>query len=288
MTEEQAQNTTGIDEIWESAGKEDVQEGATPEGEAPTDPAPTGDAEAAPEMYEYTALGKTISEDRETVLKRASMGYDYAQKMEALKAREEEVNQRAANSEKWAEYDKYAQENPEWQQHWDSAWNNRSQPVASPETGNNQGGGEFQGEIQSLKAELEEFKTFMTSQVQAEEDKAYMNQLRDIQEKYPDVDLKASNPDTGQTLEHQVLKYCNENGINDFSVGFKAFNHDRGIAAAKEAAKKEVLEELQKNRKAGIMGITNTPTQPANETDLSKLSGDELVQAALAEWEAMD
>ena len=123
MANEDVQNSEPtIDEMFDSV-VDDANE-PVDQVQQPQEPKTTEE-----QYIEYEALGATRKEPLDLVKKRASMGYDYAQKMEAFKQQQSEWEAKLKRAEelnsKFAHLDEYAQQNPEWYQHWSQAYENR-------------------------------------------------------------------------------------------------------------------------------------------------------------------
>lgn len=287
----EAQDGMSTEEILaEVSAAEDLQQQeAAPEETAPEE-APEPEAAPEPQMFEYQALGKTISEDLETILKRASMGYDYAQKAADLKeqfTKAQEVREQALQTQqKWEHLDKYAQENPEWHQHVQDAWEKRdayAKGAVNPDD-------PTMGYIKGLESKLSEFESFKKEMLEyqqqqrvSKEDAALAEEIQSIQKSYPDIDFKASDPATGKTLEYAVLEHANANGINKFSTAFKDFYSDKLITMAREKAKMELASSVKENTKSGLLGKTSAPTAGISQASVAGKSYEQIYEDILSE-----
>jgi hypothetical protein len=252
--------------------------------------APEPEPAPEPQMFEYQALGKTISEDLDTILKRASMGYDYAQKAKDLKdqmASAHQVREEAlATQKKWEHLDQYARENPEWHQHVQDAWNKRE----AYQTGAVDSDDPTMNYIKGLENKLSEFESFKKEMLEyqqqqrvSKEDAALAEEIKSIQSQYPDLDFRASDPATGKTLEYAVLEHANANGINKFSTAFKDFYSDKLVAMAREKAKAELANSVKENKKSGLLGKTEAPTIGLSEASVAGKSYEEIYEDILSE-----
>lgn len=230
-----------------------------PMAEAPPQAEPSSIQE-----FEYQANGKTIKEPIETILKRASQGYNYAQHMSELKAQQAEIEKARATAnelqQKYGEIDKFAKENPEWHDHLHKTWESRFDITG------NQGQQHAQQQIPSqFQQEFNELRSFVESIKAERADSAYQSAFTRVKESYPDIDFTATDPDTGTTLEQQVLDYANQNGINRFEPAFKAFYADRLIERARTQAKEQMAGDIQKRSKAGLLGTSQAPSKAKSE-----------------------
>mgnify|MGYP003629466553 CR=1 FL=1 len=229
-----------------------LQEPPPPEGQAPV------------QQFEYSANGKTIKEPLDVILKRASQGYNYAQHMADHKIKSEQVDSRFNSAveleNKYGEIDKYASDNPEWNDHLHKSWDNRfdiSGGQANQETQQQQGVPEqFQKEFNSMKDFVEGIKAERA-------DAAYDGAVGKVKDAYPDIDFAATDPDSGKTLEQQVLDYAQDNSIGKFEPAFKAFHHDSLIERARNSAKDQMAGDLKQRARAGLLGTSQTPS-PSN------------------------
>ena len=254
------------------------------------EPAPEEPKTEQEPEFEYSALGATRKEPLSMILKRASMGYDYAQKMEAYKQQQAEVErirqEAEARHSKFAHLDEYAQQNPEWYNHWSQAYeqrqaglNQQEHPAIdlSP----------IKSELDSLKNDFMSVKEFVTKQQQSVEDSKYWDELKAVQKDFPDVDLNLAD-ETGKTLEFKVLEHAKEHGIGSFRIAFRDFYHDKLRSRMYEQAKQDLLKQDKENRKKGIVGVSNTPMLNSNMPDLRKMSEQQILEMAIAEAESME
>ena len=243
--------------------------GATPATE-------TSDVQQAIQEFEYQANGKTVKEPIDMILKRASQGYNYAQHMQEVKTQAQQIQEREAKAlaleTKYGEIDKYAQEHPEWNDHLHKTWESRfdvtgGQTQENPQAANIPS--QFLNEFNDMKAVVDTIKAERA-------DQAYQSSLDKVQQTYPDVDFKATDPDTGMSLEQQVLNFAQENGIQRFEPAFKAFYADKLIEKARLEAKDQMAGDLKQRSKAGLLGTSQAPAQgnanmdfPANYKNMS-------------------
>ncbi len=222
--------------------------------------------EAAPptpiQEFEYSANGKIIKEPIDAILKRASQGYNYAQHMAELKQKSEEVENRYKSAveleQKYGEIDKFAQDNPEWNDHLHKTWESRFDILggqAQPQQQQNfQIPAQFQEEFNAMKDFVENIKAERA-------DAAYGSAIGKVKDAYPDIDFSATDPNSGKTLEQQVLDYATENSIGKFEPAFKAYYHDQLIDRARNQAKEQMAGDLKQRAKAGLLGISHAPNQ---------------------------
>lgn len=245
-----------------------------------------------PELIEYvTDGGKTVKETLEMLKKRASMGYHYAQRMEALKAREAEINgsaEKFKSLQRWQEYNDFAEKNPAWAKHVEQSWEQREALLQSQ--GAEDPNSPLHAELNSVKQQLGEVSQFLGSlkaereqQQRASEDSALNSEIKSIRERYPDTDFDLAD-ETGKSLEYRILEHAAQNGIKSFKTAFHDFYHDHLIKMREDKAKESVLREQQKNKKAGIIGVTDAPTKGLNRVQNTRAkSYDQLAQEAMAE-----
>lgn len=241
-------------------------------------------------------MGKEVEEDLATVLQRASAGYHFAQRMNEYnqlmtdyKSKYEPSIQEAnALKEKYGKFEEYAKENPQWYDHWSSAWENRHNQMT--ETGEMQE--EQPSNIQAilkdmLAQELGPVRDFMSQQQQtiqskqiADEDRALSDAVDKTRKEFSQVDFDKTDPQTGESLEYQVLKFMHQSGIQDFNTAFKAFYHDNIVKMQVEQAREQALRDDQERKKNGIIDIQTTPVR-RTQPNLKNLNLDQAMELAL-------
>jgi hypothetical protein len=121
---------------------------------------------------------------------------------------------------------------------------------------------------------------FVSDQENHAADSAYQQQYSAVKEAYPSLDLQQSDPETGQTLEYKILSFARENGLTNFEHATRLFANEQIMNSERERIREEVLQDLQKNRRLGVMGVSNEPTHPTSQADVRKMSQSEIMDAA--------
>lgn len=240
---------------------------------------------------EYTVEGgRKVKEPLEMVLKRANLGYNYAQRAHNLNSQAEKFKQLEEQNKslsRWDEYDRFAKENPEWAKHVEESWANRTNLLQS-----NQGQNK---ELQTLQQKLQELEKFKEEFVQEKttlrtqaEDKQFSDEISSVGKNFG-VDLSQSD-EQGRTLEWRVLEHMTKLGLDGskpghFTAAFKDMYFDNLIGKEKESAKEQYAKKQAELKKAGIRGITRTPqgSESFNGTVDPNLSWNQLSDLALAE-----
>lgn len=262
---------------------------AKPEPKQATPTAPEAQPQAEPE-YEYEWSGQKIKAPLSQLLKKASMGHDYAQKMGELNKQREQFTQEYKLSqqlkEQFGPVDEWVRANP---QKWE-----KLQAVIEAEKA---GHGDldvnhplFQ-ELQHLKRQLNEaiMPTIQSMQeektrIQHEaEDKALNDEIQSIREKYKDLDW-ATLDEHGRSREMRVLKHASENGFKTFKSAFFDLYHDDLEKRAEERGKGSVANEKAKQAKTGLLGKVQAPTPSLTKAANTKnKSYNDLTREALEE-----
>ena len=242
------------------------------------------------QLFEYQVNGKTVKEDLNTILKRAGMGYNYAQHMSEFKQKQTELEARMQQAQElesqWKPYHQYAQENPEWASHWKSAYENRfnsfdGQQTQQPFSG--QQTTEPNNELMTLKNEFLELKKAYDNDRQTrmvqEQDLELNNQINEVKKQYPDIDFTYTDPSTGKSLEYQVLEHGSTHGINSFKAAFRDFYHDQLVSLAASKAKEAAAKELQQRQQKGFMSTSDTPqlVTKGSKGSLKNMSYEQLI-----------
>lgn len=279
-------NEMDVDQLLSSIENEPQGSGEipmhAPVEEKQTTPAPQQE-QTQSQMYKLNVGGRQIDvpANDPRLTQWASQGYDYAQKMEAFKAQQAEVN---TLKETYGPVDAWVKENPQVWQELMSRFNNQT-PTQQMDPNN-----PLTQMVQSLQQELNQVKPVieqvLTERQQAQiqkQDQELESQYESIRKEYPDLDLNAPQQD-GQSLEYHVLKFANENGLKRFDHAFKLFNHQHLVSKAAERAKEEVAKDIQKKTKMGLLGKTQAPTKGLTKAqDVKAKSYNDLLDEAIAE-----
>ena len=282
---------SNIEKFGEANPKE-LQETAAPVEEKPYLSFKTND-DFMNHQLEYKAADKPVKENLQTILQRAQQGYHYAQSMQKLKMErdgfeterktiQQQIEEAKTINDKWSKFEQYAKENPEWYDHWNGAWENRQQAP-----GQQTAPDDVQARIDAVLAEkLKPFEGLLSEKQQleqkqkiADEDRMLDESIKSIRTQYKDIDFDRTDPETGKSLEYQVLEFMTQNGINNFQHAFKSFYHDnlvkREIERQKEAEQKALIDKKKK-------GIVDEKTVPGSrkQVDTRNMSWDQLAQLA--------
>jgi len=249
-------------------------------------------------QLEYKADEKPIKEDLATILKRAQQGYHYAQNMHKLKAdRETFENERKtiqqmqeearATQDKWSKFETYAKENPEWYDHWSSAWENRQQGLGQQSQST---ADDFDARLNAaLEQRLKPFEGLLSEKQQAEQrakiaeqDRQLDDQVKSIRGKYKNIDFDRTDPETGKNLEFRVLEFMQENGMNRFDLAFKAFYHDDLVKMEMEKSKETAQKIEADKRKQGIVDVKTVPGSK-RQVDTRNMNYDQITALAMRE-----
>lgn len=233
----------------------------------------------------YTANGKEVEEDLATILKRASAGYNYAQSMNQFKGERAEFEKQQAEikqmADKWSRYESYAQENPDWYQHWSQAWEKRgAAPGDAGEIEHTQLDSVLDQKLQPIQQFINQQQAAEQRRQMEQEDQALADQIKSTRDEHPSIDFDRSDPETGKTLEDQVLEYAYNEGLNDFNKAFKVFYHDKLIASKIEEEKAKWAKDQEDQRKRGIIGDAPTYKADPDRPNLSKMTWDQLTEMA--------
>jgi len=229
--------------------------------------------------FSYQARGKEIKEPIDVILKRASMGYDYAQLMQQHKQRDSELaqrEQRVQESEgRWKPYDDYANQNPQWADLVKSQWEGRFNQQQNWQSGQQQQGQEgmqhnpqlppeFAQKMDQIDTFINQMKAEKQAAAIAESDMALNSAIEATQKMFPEFDLRATDPISGESLEMQVLQHAQLNGINSFQAAFKDKFFEQILERRAMKAKEDTAKNFTSNVKKGFLGQSNEPMMKNN------------------------
>lgn len=279
-------------EKYGEANPKELQETAAPAEEKPYLVFKTND-DFLNHQLEYKAADKPVKENLQTILQRAQQGYHYAQSMQKLKMEREgfeterktiqqQIEEAKAINDKWSKFEQYAKENPEWYDHWHSAWENRQQ-TTDQQTATD----DVQARIDAVLAEkLKPFEGLLSEKQQleqqtkiAEQDRLLDDSIKSIRTQYKDIDFDRTDPETGKSLEYQVLEFMAQNGVTDFRHAFKAFYHDNLVKMEIERQKEAEQKALIDKKKKGIVDEKIVPGS-RKPVDTRNMSWDQIAQLA--------
>jgi hypothetical protein len=242
--------------------------------------------------YEYQAVGKTVKEPISQILKRASQGYDYAQKMNDYNSRMNELN---TNYKLYQEIDSYAKTNPGWWDHISKSYTSRQNDTSHQNdtsllysANNNSYVSPTAHDPYASKFEkIESFINDYTSEKRAQErekaDNALKEEIEGIKKQYGNLDFNHTD-ESGKSLEKRVLEHAVNNGIKSFKTAFRDFYHEELVKRAELDGKSRAAQEMQKNAKIGLLGRTDAPTKELNTpSNIRNTSYSDLTSLALKE-----
>jgi hypothetical protein len=296
-----------IDAAMADLGSSDSGSQSLPDATAPAPSQNAGQPTASSgydpnQLVTYKASGKDLSEPLSTVIQRAQRGYDYAQLVQQHKQREAELQaqqQRIAEMEsQWKPYHEFASQNPEWANHVRDLWDKRysaTAPMQTPDQGMMQQGAQQSNfnlppEIAQKISKMEEFISMQEQNAQAaqraSEDAALASEIQSIRSVYPDIDFSHTNPETGESLEAQILRHAQENRIYNFKAAFKDFYFDKLQERAVMKAKEDATKTMTAQHKQGFLATSSQPLlqNNGNPTNLKTTSYHQLMDLAAKEF----
>lgn len=212
--------------------------------------------------WEFDWNGQKVSPDSAEKAKTwLSLGHNYNQRAAELnreraawQKEREELTTKYKGFDRYAEFDQYARQNPQWWQHVEQQWNQRGQQGVDPS-------------LQPLLDRLQKAETFIeqqqrlkAEQTQREQDQALDAEISEIRKQYPNIDL-SSVDETGKPLEYRILAHANEHGINSFRAAFRDYLHDRLVEESKAQGLAQQAKDKELAAKKGLLGTTQAPTK---------------------------
>ncbi len=266
-----------------------------------------GEPEAAPaaveppawdgKAWEFEWNGKKIAPDSQDKAKIwMSQGYNYSQRMGELNKtsaqRQAEYDQKfqafqteQAKLSPYAKVDEYARANPQW-------WAKVQQDYAAAQQQSQGITPEIATALKPIQEELGQFKSFLQQQQEAKaaeeatkHDTALDTEIEGIRKDFPNINLGAVDPATGETLELRVLKHAQSLGTTSFKAAFRDCLHDQLMEQAKANGLETQAKIAEQNAKKGILGKTSAPVKGQQVSGYVKgKSYDQLTREALADY----
>jgi hypothetical protein len=271
----------GLDSIDTQAILQSVESGQDynpAPAEAPAQQAPEPQAAPEPKYYEIPWNGQKVRGTEDQLVKWASQGYDYSQKMAEINAKAKEYEQSYG---RYREIDDFVKQNPDWWNHVESQWQSRDtfgldpqlQKVLEP----------VQSELSTIKSFINEYQQRQMEEQARQDDQRLTEEISSLRSKYPDVDF-GSKDENGQSLEYRVIKHANENGITKFTTAFLDYYHDNLQKLYEARGRSAVEQDFQKRKSLGLLGQSQAPTRqqmfesqrPVSYEDAHKLALKEL------------
>lgn len=235
--------------------------------------------------WEFESNGKKIVPDSAEKLKIwASQGFNYSQRMGDLNKthaqRMAEIDQRdraIKEAEKrfspYAKVDEYAQQNKEWWAHvnqqYEAAQRAAQNPGLDPKIA------EIIQPLNEKLAKLEQADQLRQQAIEQQqlqetiqkEDTTLDSDIKSIRAANANINFDAVDPQTGETLELQILKHAEANGLPSFKAGFWDYLGPKLIESAKAEGRGAVAKGKQADVRAGRLGTSQAPMKaikPAN------------------------
>jgi len=262
-----------------------VPDNAAPPPQAPEEP--WWKSHENSEM-EFAADGKTLKAPLSKVRQWAQQGYNYSQKMSALKDEQLEWNNKLTDIKKDAEISEitnFARQNPEWDKFVRDMYTEREN--FKSEEWRRQASDPYLSKIQSLEKTISELAPEVQAfrderqKIQNEAlDKKLEAEVDSVAQKYSKLgmDIKAIDNSSGMSIEETALQYGAENGIPFRSAFFELYG-DKLDSLREEAIKKQVANDFAKKQKEGFIGISPTPNSAHRSSQRPRTWGDATEQA---------
>ncbi|HLO97654.1 MAG TPA: hypothetical protein VK171_03575 [Fimbriimonas sp.] len=291
--------TDDIDALYDSivSPNGDGPSGSDLETAAATEPvapqAAKAPAQPHPEQeYEYTYSGQKIKAPLSEILRKASMGHDYAQQMGRLKQERTEWERERSLSEKlkeeYAPIDEWVRSNPDKWERLQAAINAEKNGYGDIDPNH-----PILQKYQALEKLLNERVLPTIEETQQEkirlkhdaEDKELDQEIQSIRESYKDLDWGQVDANGRSEKEIAVLKHASANGFKTFRAAFLDLYHDDIVKRAEERGKTSIANDRLKNAKTGLLGKTQAPvTGVKKATNIKNKSYSDLAQEGLEEF----
>jgi len=244
--------------------------------------APQAKQEPTAQEFEYEFSGRKIKEPIEMILKRAGMGYDYAQKMEAFKREQStyksQLEEKYKHFDKYKTIDDYVQKDPDWWSHVEQSYQDR---LASEDPTVKRVKSILDEELRPVKELLSQKEQEAQQAKITEEDTRLTQDIKSIREKYSDLDFDTPDAD-GKSLEAKVLEHGASNNYPTFKAAFVDFYHDQLEKRWESRGREAVGKEAMKRQKLGLSGTPQTPKQkPTDGYDVKGKSMNQILQEVL-------
>lgn len=272
--------TEDVDALYDRIMNGESEEVASaPQVEQPP-PAP-----APVEEYEFTWNGKQIKANKDNLIKWASQGYDYSQKMNDFNKRLQETNDRWSKAETlektYGPVDEWVKQNPDKWEALQSAIHNAQASGQSPELLKKLSA--LEEKISHAGKFIETLQQKEAAEKQKQEDDQLSKDIQSIQEQYKDLDWKTVD-ESGHDLAYRVCEHAVKTGINSFRAAFRDLMHDDLMKFTEAKGRESLTKERQVKTQTGLLGKTQAPTKGLNKpTNIKNKSYDDLAREGLEE-----
>lgn len=252
---------------------------------APVEAAPAT-APAPVDDYEFVHNGKQVRANRENVLKWASQGYDYSQKMADFNRRLNETNSKYSQAEElsktYGPVDEWVKANP-------GKWDALQKAIDSTETSG--ANPELLQKLKGLEEQVLKASKFIESTQAAQEQERIAKEdsdldaeIKSIREKHANLDWNSANENGQSALELRILEHASKNGIHSFRAAFNDLLHDDLMKAAESRGRASLTNERKVKESVGLLGTTPAPTKGLTKpTNLKTKTYDDLAREGLEE-----
>jgi hypothetical protein len=273
---EKKDGPTIIDDPVEGGEQGNGQTPPTPQAQPQTTPPvqaqtpPTTEAEHA-----FTWNGREIKAPLSQILKWASQGYDYPQKMAEINKLKEQLT---PLEQQYKPIDEWVKNNPDKWEKLQAVIHAEKEGITDLPPNH------------PLLQKLSKFESFMTQMEQEKEiaeqkawDQKLDQEIQSIQEKYKDLDWKTVDQE-GRNRVQNVLLHANQNGHRSFKSAFLDLYHEDLVKSAETKALEQFNANKERQSKAGLLATKQAPTKGAlsNYYDKNK-SYEALAREALDE-----
>ncbi len=233
-------NVAAASEPSAQAAPEAQQQQTAPQAAAPQ-------AQEQPREWQLPWNGQIVRANEDQLLKWASQGYDYSQKMAEFNNSRQDLETRFG---RYKEVDEYVQKDPAWWSHVEKSYAERETAHLPPDV---------KKAIEPLVNELKELKSFQNQWHQEkleaaakEDDAKLVGEISTLQKKF-NVDF-AERDQAGQTLEYRVFQHALNSGIPTFKAAFLDMYGDNLTKLGEARGREAAMRELQSRRSTGLLG----------------------------------
>lgn len=182
-------------------------------------------------------------------------------------------------------------------QDWEKLWGlfqNKERNLLSPNTANPAENTQLLDKIAFLEKKLSGHEEFMSKFQQdheenliSQEEKKVLGEIEEFKKGWPELDLQEKNLD-GIPLVSLIINHGINEGIRDFKLAAFSYLGPRLQDLLVSRGRNEAVKSVKKDTQQGIVSRSSTPFpgKGSNEVDPRKMSQQDRVKAAKAEFES--